>query len=123
VLSRSTISIIALALMAVLALSTPRRACAGVATWTWHSDRFDLGGACEDYPQASCTCAHRVYPLGTYLRVDYHGRTLVCRVADRGPDLGTWWVDLALSRKGALLLGILSEDRAHVSIKPVGRME
>ncbi len=31
------------------------------------------------------TCATWRYPLGTWVRVSYQGRNVVCRVTDRGP--------------------------------------
>lgn len=108
----------------------PAPARGEIATWygrengphTASGERFDPHGFCADYPQHSCTCAHRTYPLGTSLRIRWRGRNVVCRVTDRGPNLRTG-ADIDLSLSGARLLGMVVTGRAHVTIERVGRME
>lgn len=39
----------------------------------------------ERFDPNALTCAHRTYRFGTRLRVTYRGRSVVCRVNDRGP--------------------------------------
>ena len=89
---------------------------------TSSGERFDPEGACSDYPLHSCTCAHRALPFGTQLRVRWHGRAVVCRVTDRGPNIWTG-ADLDLSKSAARRLGMIDAGRARVSVEYVGRME
>lgn len=48
------------------------------------------------------TCAHRTRPFGTMLRVSYSGRTIQCRVNDRGPFIRGRIVDLSVPAARAL---------------------
>jgi rare lipoprotein A len=108
----------------------PAPARGEIATWygyengprTSSGERFDPEGACSDYPLHSCTCAHRSFAFGTQLRVRWRGKSVVCRVTDRGPNTATG-ADLDLSKSGARALGMVEAGRAHVSIERVGRME
>jgi rare lipoprotein A len=101
-----------------------------IATWygaesgrqTSSGERFNPDGACSDYALYSCTCAHLRFPFGTQLRVRWRGRSVICRVNDRGPNASTG-ADIDLSRAGARRLGMIVTGRAHVSIERVGRME
>ena len=118
----------ALTLLMLVAASSPARA--ETATWygkengpaTASGERFDPEGFCADYPQHSCTCAHRTFAFGTHLKVRWRGRAVVCRVNGRGPNVTTG-ADLDLSRSGARVLGMVTTGRARVSIERVGRME
>lgn len=119
-------SVVVLLLLAVT--SSPARA--EIATWygqengpaTASGERFDPEGFCADYPQHSCTCAHRTVAFGTNLRVIRHGRAVVCRVTDRGPNAKTG-ADIDLSKSAARVLGMVTAGRARVSIERMGRME
>jgi rare lipoprotein A len=100
------------------------------ATWygyengpaTASGERFNPEGGCADYPQHSCTCAHRHFSFGTLLLVTRHGRSVVCRVTDRGPARWTG-ADLDLSLSGARVLRMVEAGRARVSIERIGRLE
>jgi len=108
----------------------PAHAEIAIATWygtengseTSSGERFDPEGACADTPQHSCTCAHRSLPFGTQLRVTWRGRSIVCRVTDRGPNIRTG-ADLDLSKSAGAALGLLEAGRARVQVEPVGRLE
>jgi rare lipoprotein A len=113
----------------------PAHARAEIATWygsengphTSSGERFDPDGACAGYALHSCTCAHRSYPFNTSLKVSWRGRTVVCRVTDRGPNIKTG-ADLDLSRSGARALRMIVAGRvrvliAKVRIERVRRME
>jgi rare lipoprotein A (peptidoglycan hydrolase) len=54
-------------------------------TETASGERFDVH---------AMTCAHRHYPFNTRLRVTYRGRSVVCRVNDRGPHIIGRAIDL-----------------------------
>jgi rare lipoprotein A len=115
---------------ALLLATASLPANAEIATWygyengreTSSGERFNPEGACADYPQHSCTCAHREFPFGTHLKVTWRGRSVVCRVTDRGPAKWTG-ADLDLSLNGARVLRMVDIGRAHVSIKRMGRLE
>jgi rare lipoprotein A len=61
------------------------------------------------------TCAHRHRPFGTMLTVSYRGRSIRCRVNDRGPFIRGRIIDV--STTAARALGILQLGVAHVVIE------
>jgi rare lipoprotein A len=61
------------------------------------------------------TCAHRSRPFGSMIRVSYGGRSIQCRVNDRGPFVRGRIIDI--STTAAKALGILQMGVAHVSIQ------
>ncbi|MBR0698093.1 septal ring lytic transglycosylase RlpA family protein [Bradyrhizobium lablabi] len=61
------------------------------------------------------TCAHRSRPFGTMVRVSYRGRSIQCRVNDRGPFVRGRIIDV--STAAARALGILQLGLAHVMIE------
>ena len=74
----------------------------------------------ERYRPKLLTCAHRSLPFGTVLVVEdiSTGKTVRCRVNDRGPNVDGRIVDL--SRQAARELGIVARGlaRVRVSIDP-----
>ena len=54
-------------------------------------------GGATYYAAPDGTCAHRTLPFGTLVRVTNlaNGRTVTCRVADRGPYVSGRILDLA----------------------------
>lgn len=88
----------------------------GNASWYgpgFHGRRTASG---ERFDQNAHTCAHRSYRFGTRLRVTdlKTGRSVVCRVNDRGPFSGGRIIDL--SRGSAAALGILQRGVARVRV-------
>ncbi len=73
----------------------------------------------ERFSQDAKTCAHRTLPFGTRVRVTdlKTGRSIVCRVNDRGPFTGGRIIDL--SRGSAAALGILNRGVARVRVEVV----
>lgn len=61
------------------------------------------------------TCAHRTRPFGSVLRVSYSGRTIQCRVNDRGPFIRGRIVDLSVP--AARALGMMSAGVVRVSLE------
>jgi rare lipoprotein A len=61
------------------------------------------------------TCAHRTRPFGSVLRVSYSGRTIECRVNDRGPFIRGRIVDLSVP--AARALGMMSAGVVRVSVQ------
>jgi rare lipoprotein A len=61
------------------------------------------------------TCAHRTRPFGSVLRVSYSGRTIQCRVNDRGPFIRGRIVDLNIP--AARALGMMHAGVVRVSVQ------
>ena len=64
---------------------------------------------------AELTCAHRTRPFGSMLKVSYGGRTIQCRVNDRGPFIRGRIVDLSVP--AARALGMMSAGVVQVSVE------
>ena len=61
------------------------------------------------------TCAHRTRPMGSVLTVSANGRTIQCRVNDRGPFVHGRVVDLSVT--AARALGMMRAGVVHVSVQ------
>lgn len=61
------------------------------------------------------TCAHRTRPFGSVLKVSYSGRSIQCRVNDRGPFIRGRIVDLSVP--AARALGMMSAGVVRVSVE------
>jgi rare lipoprotein A len=61
------------------------------------------------------TCAHRTRPMGSVLTVSANGRTIQCRVNDRGPFVRGRVVDLSVT--AARALGMMRAGVVHVSVQ------
>jgi len=79
------------------------------------SGRFTASG--ERYNPMATTCAHRTWPFGKIVSVTHlgTGKTITCRVNDRGPFIRGRIIDL--SRAGAIALGIIGSGTARVRIE------
>jgi rare lipoprotein A len=73
----------------------------------------------ERFRPDGISCAHRTLPFGTKLRVTdiATGRSLICRVNDRGPYIRGRIIDL--SRGAARRLGIIQRGVARVKVEAV----
>lgn len=71
----------------------------------------------ERFTSNDMTCAHRHYPFNTRLRVTdlKTGRSIVCRVNDRGPFVRGR--DIDLSKEAARRLGIIPRGTASVQVQ------
>ena len=61
------------------------------------------------------TCAHRTRPMGSVVMVTHNGRTIHCRVSDRGPFIRGRVIDLSVS--AARALGMISAGVVRVSLQ------
>ena len=61
------------------------------------------------------TCAHRTRPMGSILTVSAGGRTIQCRVNDRGPFIRGRVVDLSVT--AARALGMMRAGVTRVSVQ------
>ena len=114
----SFVAALALACAAVSpCLAEPaRRSFAGVASF-YGNESGSRTASGERFNESALTCAHRSLPYGTRLRVTFHGRSVVCRVNDRGPFIKGRVLDL--STAAALAIGLTSRGVGHVSAEIV----
>jgi len=56
----------------------------------------------ERFNKHAMTCAHRRLSFGTKVTVSYRGRSVTCRVNDRGPFIGGRVLDVSLGAARAL---------------------
>jgi rare lipoprotein A len=61
------------------------------------------------------TCAHRSRPLGSMVTVLHRGRSIQCRVNDRGPFIRGRIIDLSVS--AARALGMIGPGVVRVSLQ------
>ena len=61
------------------------------------------------------TCAHRTRPFGSFVTVTHAGRSIQCRVNDRGPFVRGRIIDVSLS--AARALGIMRSGVVRVSVE------
>jgi rare lipoprotein A len=61
------------------------------------------------------TCAHRTRPFGSMVTVSYQGRTIRCRVNDRGPFVKGRVIDVSAS--AARALGMIDAGVVLVSLE------
>lgn len=111
--------------LAVLALTLPFSAArAGVqeGVVSWYGERFHNRPTAsgELFDVGDLTMAHPSLPFGTKVRVTNlrNGRSVVVRVNDRGPFVGTRIADL--SQAAAASLGMLSRGLARARIEVLG---
>lgn len=77
----------------------------------------------KPYHRDSLTCAHKVYPLGTYLRVTnpVNNKSVVVKVTDRGPFGRNRLIDLSYA--AAKELDIIRSGVAAVIVEPADKQE
>lgn len=56
-----------------------------VSSWYGEELAGEFTANGERFNPKAMTCASWFYPFGTMLKVNHNGRTVVCRVNDRGP--------------------------------------
>ena len=104
---------------AILGMCISVQAERGVASF--YHDKFHGRKMANGIPyhRDSFTCAHRRYPLGTWLRVSNpkNGKAVIVQVTDRGPYSRRFTIDL--SRAAARHLGIIQLGHAPVEITQV----
>lgn len=61
------------------------------------------------------TCAHRTRPMGSVVTVSHGGRSIRCRVNDRGPFVRGRVIDVSVS--AARALGLIGKGIVRVSVE------
>ena len=93
-----------LAIAALLAATSWARAESGLASY--------YGGRGH---HGEMTCAHRTRPFGSFVTVTHAGRSIRCRVNDRGPFTRGRIIDVSLS--AARALGMMRSGVVRVSVE------
>src|SRR5690242_7652012 len=86
-------------------LVSEARAESGLASYYGYGNRGRAG---------ELTCAHRTRPFGSMVRVTHGGRSIVCKVNDRGPFIRGRVIDLSVS--AARALGMMQAGVVRVSL-------
>ena len=95
-----------LILLCFFALAFEARAEIGLASYYSYGNR---GGHGE------MTCAHRTRSFGSRVTVTYSGRSIQCRIADRGPFIRGRIIDLSV--RAARALGMMEAGVVRVSVE------
>jgi rare lipoprotein A len=93
------------------------RTLSGVASWyggKFHGRKTANG---ERYDMHKLTAAHKTLPFGTKVRVtnSRNGKSVVVRINDRGPFVGSRVIDL--SRGAASAVGMIDSGVARVKLE------
>ena len=65
--------------------------------------------------RGAMTCAHKTRAMGSMVTVSYHGRSVSCRVTDRGPFIKGRVIDVSTS--AARALGMVEAGVVKVSLE------
>jgi rare lipoprotein A len=95
-----------LILLCFFALAFEARAEIGLASYYSYGNRGERG---------EMTCAHRTRSFGSLVTVTYSGRSIQCRIADRGPFIRGRIIDLSV--KAARALGMIEAGVVRVSVE------
>lgn len=92
----------------------------GIASWYGEEFHGKLTSSGEIYDMYQLTCAHNTLPLGTIVMVTNleNGKSLECKINDRGPFLKGRIIDLSYA--SAKLLDFLQKGTAFVKVEVVG---
>jgi rare lipoprotein A len=96
----------------------------GMASWYGAELAGHRTASGERFNPNELTAAHRTLPLGSQVRVTYHGRSVVVRINDRGPFAGHRVIDL--SRAAAEQIGLRRAGSGRVTLSvldPDGRTD
>jgi rare lipoprotein A len=95
-----------LILLCFFAFASEARAEIGLASYYSYGNRGERG---------EMTCAHRTRSFGSIVTVTYSGRSIQCRIADRGPFIRGRIIDLSV--KAARALGMMDAGVVRVSVE------
>jgi rare lipoprotein A len=93
-------------LASVALLAVMSSACAESGLASYYGGRGHRG---------EMTCAHRTRPFGSFVTVSHAGRSIQCRVNDRGPFVRGRIIDVSLS--AARALGMMRSGVVRVSVE------
>jgi rare lipoprotein A len=92
---------------------------------SWYGKDFDgrKTASGEIYDMNAMTAAHKILPLGTWVRVTNleNGKSATVRINDRGPFVHGRIIDL--SYRAATALGVVGPGTSRVEIQALGRLQ
>jgi rare lipoprotein A len=103
--------------LSLLVGSFGARAESGIASFYGGKHHGGPTASGERYNQNAMTCAHRTARFGTRLTVTYRGRSIECRVNDRGPFIRGRIIDVSTS--AARALGMIDAGLVKVVVEAV----
>lgn len=107
------------AMALAFAVALPLSAAAQIGMASWYGKKFHgrLTANGERYDMNAATCAHKKLRFGTRVRVTNikTGKSVICRVNDRGPFIGGRIIDL--SKGTAKRLGMIQSGTARVRLE------
>jgi rare lipoprotein A len=86
----------------------------GMASWYGNELAGHRTASGERFDPNELTAAHRTLPIGSEVRVTYHGRSVIVRINDRGPFAGHRVIDL--SRAAAEEIGLRRAGAGRVTL-------
>ena len=101
--------------LSLLIGSFSARAESGIASFYGGKHHGGPTASGERYNQNAMTCAHRTARFGTKLTVTYRGRSIECRVNDRGPFVRGRVIDVSIA--AARELGMIGAGLVKVVVK------
>ena len=101
--------------LSLLIGSFSARAESGIASFYGGKHHGGPTASGERYNQNAMTCAHRTARFGTKLTVTYRGRSIACRVNDRGPFVRGRVVDVSMA--AARELGMIDAGLVKVAVE------
>ena len=101
--------------LSLLIGSFSARAESGIASFYGGKHHGGPTASGERYNQNAMTCAHRTARFGTKLTVTYRGRSIECRVNDRGPFVRGRVVDVSMA--AARELGMIDAGLVKVVVE------
>lgn len=101
--------------LSLLIGSFSTRAESGIASFYGGSHHGGPTASGERYNQNAMTCAHRTARFGTKLTVTYRGRSIACRVNDRGPFVRGRIIDVSMA--AARELGMIGAGLVRVVVE------
>lgn len=106
----------AVAAAAGVLFASPAEASRGMASYYSRGQQTASG---ERFNPNAMTCAHKTLPFQTHVKVTNlrNGRSIVCRISDRGPYIAGRIIDL--STEGARRLSMIGSGVAPVSVEVV----
>jgi len=117
---RSGLVVLAVLVLALPLGSAQARVQEGVVSWYGNQFHARPTASGEPFDSAAMTMAHPTLPFGTQVRVTNlrNGRSVVVRVNDRGPFVGSRIADL--SQAAASQIGMMRRGIARVRLEILG---
>jgi rare lipoprotein A len=114
---RATLLTLALTLATSVQTTSAAQTITGVASWYGPGFHGRTTANGERYDMYGLTAAHKSLPFGTEVKVtnSTNGKTVIVRINDRGPYVGSRVIDL--SRRAAEAIDMIGPGTAAVTVQ------